>query len=118
MARSSRSSSGAEPPVKFELKTNAVNISIRIPHRKLTLLTITLLLNTLLWSSIICIIACIFQVVSDPDDKTNIAPVVLTLTSVGTDLHLDVLSLIITGICDDLLYYHSYCLLTEAANME
>ncbi|KAL6702623.1 hypothetical protein ACN47E_001292 [Coniothyrium glycines] len=81
MAESSRSSSGASDIKKIEIKTAIVNIDVKIPRRKLTLISITLLLNVLFWSSIFCVIASIFQAVADPNDTTNIAPVVLTLTS-------------------------------------
>ncbi|OAL46887.1 hypothetical protein IQ07DRAFT_614102 [Pyrenochaeta sp. DS3sAY3a] len=82
MARSDGSSSGADlPPSKFEIKTIAINISIKIPRRKFTLITITFLLNVLLWSALICLITSIYQIASDPKDSNNIAPVVLTSTS-------------------------------------
>ncbi|CAO2647346.1 Nn.00g082680.m01.CDS01 [Neocucurbitaria sp. VM-36] len=82
MAGSDGSSSGADqPPSKFDVKTIAINISIKIPRRKVTLITITLLLNVLLWSSLICLVVSIYQVATDPKDTTNIAPVVLTSIS-------------------------------------
>ncbi|KAF1935609.1 hypothetical protein EJ02DRAFT_120007 [Clathrospora elynae] len=62
-------------------KTVAINIKIKITRRQLTLIAITVLLNLLLWSSLICLATSIYQIVSDPKDMTNIAPVVLTSTS-------------------------------------
>lgn len=50
----------------------------RIPRRKLTLAAITLLLNLLLWSSIICLIIVAVQIASGP----NVAGV-FTLMSVS-----------------------------------
>jgi hypothetical protein len=88
MAGSDTSSSEAKQPLnKIESKTNAIDISIKIPRRKLNLVTITILLNVLLWSSLICLIASIHQIVSDPGDATNVAPVVLTSTSVSKSSH-------------------------------
>ncbi|KAH7396196.1 hypothetical protein BKA66DRAFT_259519 [Pyrenochaeta sp. MPI-SDFR-AT-0127] len=82
MAGSNSSSSGAGNPCsKIEPKSIAINISIKIPRRKLTLITITLLLNILLWSSLVCLATSFYQVASDPKDMTNIALVVLTSTS-------------------------------------
>jgi hypothetical protein len=84
MAGSDTSSSEAKQPLnKLEPKTNAIDISIKISRRKLNLVAITILLNILLWSSIICLIASIYQIASDPGDATNVAPVVLTSTSVS-----------------------------------
>ncbi|KAF1848092.1 uncharacterized protein K460DRAFT_384303 [Cucurbitaria berberidis CBS 394.84] len=82
MDRPDRGRRGAEhPPGKFEIKTIAINISIKVPRRKFTLITISFLLNVLLWSSLICLGISIYQVASDPKDTNNIAPVVLTSTS-------------------------------------
>ena len=84
MARSDNGSSGAEPPHSdIEDKSKTISININVPRRKLTLIAITSLLNILLWSSVICIATSVYQVASDPRDITNIAPVVMTMTSVG-----------------------------------
>jgi hypothetical protein len=89
MARSDSGSSEAKQPLnKLEPKTNAIDITIKIPRRKLNLVTITFLLNVLLWSSLICLITSIYQLASDPKDTTNITPVVLTSISVSTASHL------------------------------
>lgn len=84
MARSdSGSSAAARPSGEVEGKIDAINTSKWMPRRQLTLITITTLLNLLLWSSITCLATSIYQVASDSKDTTNIAPVVLTTTSVG-----------------------------------
>jgi hypothetical protein len=81
MATSYYSHSEAEQPLtKPETKT--AEIVPGIPRRKVTLICITLLLNVLIWSAIICLVTSLYQIISDPRDTTNIAPVVLTLTSV------------------------------------
>ncbi|KAF2851884.1 hypothetical protein T440DRAFT_46451 [Plenodomus tracheiphilus IPT5] len=82
MAGSDSGSSGADLPFnKSEDQPTVIDSSTRFPRRLLTLVTITILLNTLLWSSIICLAVSIYQIVSDPNDVTSIAPVVLTSTS-------------------------------------
>ena len=77
MAGSEIGSSEAQQPLNLDLKTNKT-----IPRRKVTLIIITVLLNTLAWSALISLIASIVQIASDPTDTTSIAPVVLTSTSV------------------------------------
>jgi hypothetical protein len=79
---SSRSQSEKQPG-KVEKKTIAINISIKIPRRKVTLFIITLLLNVLHWSSIVCLITSIYQIATGSDDTTSIPSEVLTLTSVS-----------------------------------
>jgi hypothetical protein len=84
MAGSDTSSSEAKQPLNtLESKINAIDISIKTSRRKLNLVAITILLNVLLWSSLVCLIASIYQIASDPRDATNVAPVVLTSTSVS-----------------------------------
>ncbi|KAH6638890.1 hypothetical protein C7974DRAFT_123006 [Boeremia exigua] len=51
------------------------------PHRQLSLLTITAILNTLFWSSAICSVIALFQIASDSRDHSNILPGILTLVS-------------------------------------
>ncbi|KAH4338047.1 hypothetical protein HBH98_214100 [Parastagonospora nodorum] len=53
----------------------------RVPRRKITLITITILLNILHWSSLICVFTSIYQIAATPDDKTSIPSEVLTLLS-------------------------------------
>jgi hypothetical protein len=85
MAGSDSDGSEAKQPLnKLEPKTNAIDITIMVPRRKLNLVTITFLLNVLLWSSLLCLITSVYQVAADPKNTTNIAPVVLTSTSVNT----------------------------------
>ncbi|KAF1830515.1 hypothetical protein BDW02DRAFT_98406 [Decorospora gaudefroyi] len=74
----SNGSKAGRPLNKLKRKTRAIDT---IPRRKLTLITITLLLNILLWSSFVCLVVCVYQIASDPKDTSNIAPVVLTTTS-------------------------------------
>jgi hypothetical protein len=79
MAASDSSSSGADQqPSKTEDETITITNRHRIPRRKWTLAAITILLNLLLWSSIICLITAILQMASGP----NVAGV-FTLTSVS-----------------------------------
>lgn len=54
-----------------------------VPRRKITLITITILLNILHWSSLICVFTSIYQIAATPDDKTSIPSEVLTLLSVS-----------------------------------
>ena len=83
MASSDNSSSRAEQVAdQSEKKSIAIIISIKIPRRKITLIIITVLLNVLHWSSIICLSTSIYQITANPDDTTSIPSEVLTLTSV------------------------------------
>ncbi|KAH8731751.1 hypothetical protein GQ44DRAFT_603304 [Phaeosphaeriaceae sp. PMI808] len=80
MARSKKN--GAELlGIQNERKSVAINITIKIPRRKLTLITITLLLNVLHWSSIVCIFIAIYQIASNPEDNTSRPSEILTLSS-------------------------------------
>ncbi|RMZ68143.1 Golgi vesicle transport [Pyrenophora seminiperda CCB06] len=76
MAGSDTGSSEAQEPLNLNHKINKT-----IPRRKLTLITITVLLNILTWSTLISLTASIVQTVSDSADTTSIAPLVLTSTS-------------------------------------
>lgn len=75
MAGSDTSSSEARQPLNLKINKT-------LPRRKVTLVTITVLLNILTWSALISLIASIVQTASDLTDTTSIAPVVLTSTSV------------------------------------
>lgn len=72
-------------PPSAEPKLVAFKIKIKnpAPQRQLSLLTISVILNTLLWSSITCAILALFQIASDSEDHSNILPGVLTLVSVS-----------------------------------
>lgn len=70
-------------PATIEPRLVTVKIGAKVPQRQLSLLTLTILLNTLLWTSIICAIIALFQIASDSTDHTNILPGVLTLVSVS-----------------------------------
>jgi hypothetical protein len=69
-------------PVKLEASTIHSWRRARVTRRQGTLITITGLLNTLLVCSLLCIVVQIYQIVSDPDDSTNVASEILTFTSV------------------------------------
>jgi len=75
MAGSDTSSSEAQQPLNLKINKT-------IPRRKVTLVTITVLLNILTWSALISLVASIIQTASDLADTTSIAPVGLTSTSV------------------------------------
>ncbi|KAJ8109701.1 hypothetical protein OPT61_g7268 [Boeremia exigua] len=70
-----------QEPVAEGTQPVAFKISTPAPHRQLSLLTITIILNTLLWSSAVCTVIALFQIASDSQDHTNIPPGVLTLVS-------------------------------------
>lgn len=71
-----------DPPAT-ELESVAVKIKNPAPQRQLSLLAITIILNILLWSSVLCAIIALFQIASDSTDHSNILPGVLTLVSVS-----------------------------------
>ncbi|ORY19276.1 hypothetical protein BCR34DRAFT_528201 [Clohesyomyces aquaticus] len=76
MAGADHSSSQESPPEAF------VIIKFKkLPRRQVTLLTVTLLLNILLWSALATIITSIYLIAVDPADSTNLASAILTLTS-------------------------------------
>ncbi|KAJ4993583.1 hypothetical protein SVAN01_01131 [Stagonosporopsis vannaccii] len=85
MARLNRlsriSDKSVQEPTATEPRPVAFKIGTPAPHRQLSLLTITIILNTLLWSSVICAIIALFQMASDSEDHSNILPGVLTLVS-------------------------------------
>lgn len=66
-----------------EAKLVAFKISGPAPHRQFSLLTITIILNVLLWSSVLCSIIALFQIASDSVDHSNVVPGVMTLVSVS-----------------------------------
>ena len=88
MARLNRlsriSDKSSQQPTATEPKLVAFKISTPAPHRQYSLLAITIILNILLWSSVICSIIALFQIASDSKDGSNTLPGVLTLVSVGT----------------------------------
>lgn len=87
MARLNRlsriSDTSIQEPTETEPKLVAFKISTPAPHRQLSLLTIAVILNTLLWSSVVCVVIALFQMASDSKDHSNILPGVLTLVSVS-----------------------------------
>lgn len=87
MAGSDSSGGGASQLPKSEASKSegtvfTFKISTKLPRRQLTLISITVCLNVLLWSSLFVLVTTIYLIASDPDDKTNIPTEVLTLTSV------------------------------------
>jgi hypothetical protein len=114
MAASDSSSSGADQlPFKKEDETITITTRHRIPRRKLTLGAITLLLNIILWSSMICLITAAIQIASVP----NVAGV-FTLTSVShPDLGRLRRKLTCAGIGNTTIYSPAYDHLREAAGM-
>lgn len=84
MAESTGGGTSGRLPAKLE--TLAIpNLSLaRVTRRQRTLIVVTGLLNILFVCSVLCIIVQIYQIVSDPDDSTNVASEVLTFTSVRT----------------------------------
>ncbi|PSN74742.1 hypothetical protein BS50DRAFT_22922 [Corynespora cassiicola Philippines] len=81
MAESDSSSGGASQLPKSEAPNITFHPKPKIPRRKLTLIAITVLLNVLLWSSVICLSLSIYQFASNPSDTDSVASEVLTLVS-------------------------------------
>ncbi|KAF2024378.1 hypothetical protein EK21DRAFT_104688 [Setomelanomma holmii] len=84
MAGSNSSSGGSTklPSTKNEKKTGAINITVNIPRRKLTLVTITLLLNILHYSALACLFTTVWQISVAPKDATSLPSEILTLISI------------------------------------
>jgi hypothetical protein len=83
MAGSDSSGGEAKQLPKPETTLLTIKIRTRIPRRQLTLVSITICLNTLLWTSVFVFITSLYLIASDPDDTTNTPTEVLTITSVG-----------------------------------
>ena len=71
-----------EETATTETKLVAFRISTPVPYRQLSLLALTISLNTLLWSSIICAVIALIQIGTTSKDHTNVLPGILTLISV------------------------------------
>ena len=84
MAESIGSGVSGQLPAKVEASTIPNLTRARVTRRQWTLIAITGLLNVLFVCSIMCIIVQVYQIVSDPDDSSNIASEILTITSVRT----------------------------------
>jgi hypothetical protein len=81
----SMASSDGNEPNQLQ-KSRVTNITIKpskIPRRRLTLLSITILLNVLLWSSVLVLISSLYLIASDLNDSTNVPTELLTITSVS-----------------------------------
>lgn len=86
MAGSEPSITGAEPlSTKIAKKSKAITITINTPRRKLTLITITLLLNILHYSALACLFTSVWQLIIAPNDTTSLPSEILTLISVSID---------------------------------
>jgi len=86
MAASNSSGGAGQLPKDSEAMTSTFKVNTNIPRRQLTLIAITVLLNVLLWTSLVCIVTTVYQIGVRPDDTTNIPSEVLTLTSVSASL--------------------------------
>ncbi|KAF1951616.1 hypothetical protein CC80DRAFT_480898 [Byssothecium circinans] len=80
MAGSESSGRASQLPTA-EDTTIVIRIHTKLPRRQLTLIAITILLNVLLWSSLVCFTASLYQVASDISDTSSIPSEVLILTS-------------------------------------
>jgi hypothetical protein len=76
-------SGAAQLPATKERKSDAIDIRVKTPRRKITLIAITFLLNVLHWGSLLCLFASVYQMASTPNDKTSIPAEILTLTTVS-----------------------------------
>jgi hypothetical protein len=74
-------------PNTAEKRSTPGNAFVRVPRRKFTLITITILLNVLHWSSFTCIFTSVYQIIATPGDRTSIPSEVLTLLSVSFAKH-------------------------------
>ncbi|KAH7071521.1 hypothetical protein BKA63DRAFT_74302 [Paraphoma chrysanthemicola] len=83
MTGSECGSNGAEPPsASTGSKRKCIQITINTPRRKLTLITITILLNVLHLSALACLFTSVWQIILAPNDSTSLPSEILTLISV------------------------------------
>ena len=114
MAGRGRSGSNAD-----QSSTTTTEARSKGTRRKISLVFITVILNILLWSAIICIAASLYQIISDPFNTSSYAQVALTIISVcglqslGTHDHI----LIYIGPSDDWIHHLSLDSFTEAKAM-
>ncbi|EUC34883.1 hypothetical protein COCCADRAFT_92301 [Bipolaris zeicola 26-R-13] len=76
MAGRGRSGSNAD-----QSSTTTIEARLKGTRRKISLVFITVILNVLLWSAIICIAASLYQIISDPFNTSSYAQVGLTIIS-------------------------------------
>ncbi|EUC46785.1 hypothetical protein COCMIDRAFT_91997 [Bipolaris oryzae ATCC 44560] len=76
MAGRGRSGSNAD-----QSSTTTTEAHLKGTRRKISLVFITVILNILLWSAIICIAASLYQIISDPFNTSSYAQVALTIIS-------------------------------------
>jgi hypothetical protein len=119
MAASHSSDGAGQLSKEPETTTSTFKIYTKLPRRQLTLIAITVLLNVLLWTSLICLVTTVHQIAVRPDDTTNIPSEVLTLTSVSAlppvFLH-RVLTYLVP--CYSSIHCSTYYILPEAKDME
>lgn len=103
-----------------EPKLVAFKVSAPVPHQQLSLLAITVVLNTLLWTSILCCGIGIYQIASDSDDASNILPGVLILISVGVAFVIRHTSVVLTrtGYRDNSIYNRTHNILRQAKGID
>ncbi|EMD92352.1 hypothetical protein COCC4DRAFT_69719 [Bipolaris maydis ATCC 48331] len=92
MAGRGRSGSNAD-----QASTTTTETHLKGTRRKISLVFITVILNILLWSAIVCIAASLYQIVSDPFNTSSYAQVALTIISalvtIGYTIYHSILSL-------------------------
>ncbi|KAF9737102.1 hypothetical protein PMIN03_006736 [Paraphaeosphaeria minitans] len=81
MAESTGGGASGQLPAKVEVSVIPHLSRARVTRRQKTVIAFTGILNVLFVCSILCIIVQIYEIVSDPDDSTNVASEVLTFTS-------------------------------------
>ncbi|OAG04445.1 uncharacterized protein CC84DRAFT_793057 [Paraphaeosphaeria sporulosa] len=81
MAESIGGGAPGQLPAKVEASAIPNLSCARVTRRQWTLIAITGLLNVLFVCSVLCIIVQIYEIVSDPDDSTNVASEILTFIS-------------------------------------
>lgn len=114
MAGRGRSGSNAD-----QASTTTTETHLKGTRRKISLVFITVILNILLWSAIVCIAASLYQIVSDPFNTSSYAQVALTIISVcdfqSLSMHDHIL--ICVGPSDDWIYHLSFDSFTQAKTM-
>jgi hypothetical protein len=99
--------------------TKTTDTRLKGTRRKLSLVLITIVLNVLLWSALICIAASLYQIISDPFNTSSYAQVTLTIISVcelvfcGASVH----RLRCIGPGDNWIYFLSYNFIIQAEAM-
>lgn len=87
MAGTTSNGATGQLPIKSEATTVTNKGRTGLSRRQWTLIGITVLLNVLFFSSLLCIFTQVYQIVDDPGDSANIASEVLTLVSVSVQIY-------------------------------